>query len=201
MKIGYARISTIDQCLDMQIDALKNFGCEQIFTDKSSGAKHDRPGLNDVFKFLREGDTLVVWKLDRLGRSISHLIEMMQLIEKRNASFHSIQEGINTSTSMGKLLFHFIGALADFERGLIMERTRAGLIAARARGKLGGRRFNLDADQVKRMKEIYDSKMVAIKEICSMFKISKTSLYNYIYDKNSFHEKNSRLKEYNVRKN
>lgn len=185
MKIGYARISTVEQNMDMQIDALKNFGCEQIYSDKGSGAKEDRPGLLDTFKFLREGDTLVVWRLDRLGRSISHLIQLMQTIEKRGACFHSIQEGIDTSTAMGKLLFHFISALADFERGLIRERTKAGLEAMRARGKVGGRDYMLNPEQIERLKELYNSKVIAIPEICSMFKISRSSMYNYLYNRYS----------------
>jgi len=180
MKLGYARISKDDQSLNLQIDALKAAGCEQIFKDTVSGMKEERPGLTEVFKYLREGDVLVVWRLDRLGRSITHLIEIVQKIEKRKASFLSLQENIDTTTNMGMLMFHFIGALAQFERNLIVERSAAGLASARARGKFGGRRYMLNTSQVRRLKEIYDDKKVSIKELCNMFDISKASIYKYL---------------------
>lgn len=180
MKIGYARISTPEQNINLQIDALKKAGCAEIFTDKASGAKEDRPGLRDVFRHLREGDTIVVWKLDRLGRSIKHLIELMKDIENRNATFISLQENIDTTSSMGRLLFHFISALCEFERGLIAERTQAGLIAARARGRFGGRRHKLTEKECVRLCLVHDQKTLSMTEIANMFGISKMSIYNYL---------------------
>ncbi len=183
MKIGYARVSTAEQSLDLQIDALKKAGCDEIMTDVISGSKEERPGLRDVFRFLREGDTLIVWKLDRLGRSIRHLIETMQEIHKRNASFVCLQENIDTTTTMGKLIFHIFGALAEFERDVITERTRAGLEAAKARGRNGGRRFALDKKQIERLKELSQSKTSTIGEICKIFGITKPTYYNYLKSK------------------
>src|SRR3954467_10501673 len=138
MLVGYARVSTEDQNLDLQRDALTRAGCERIFTDVASGAKDDRTGLAGALAFLRPGDTLVVWKLDRLGRSLKHLIETVTALQARKIGFRSPQESIDTTTSGGKLIFHVFGALAEFERDLIRERTQAGLQAARARGRKGG---------------------------------------------------------------
>src|SRR5438552_7799221 len=139
MLIGYARVSTQEQTLDLQKDALEKIGCSKIFTDVISGAKAERKGLEEAQNFLREGDTLVVWRLDRLGRSLKHLIETITELNNRKIGFKSIQENIDTTTSGGKLVFHIFGALAEFEREIIRERTQAGLTAARARGRLGGR--------------------------------------------------------------
>src|SRR5262245_59819689 len=139
MLIGYARISTQDQTLNLQTDALKKAGCSQIFTDTASGVDSERPGLVKTISYLRPGDTLVVWRLDRLGRSLKHLIETIGDLQERGIGFRSIQENIDTTTSGGKLIFHVFGALAEFERDIIRERTKAGLAAARARGKQGGR--------------------------------------------------------------
>ena len=139
MLIGYMRVSTLDQNLDLQSDALKQVGCDKIFQDVASGAKSDRPGLEKALGYLREGDTLVVWKLDRLGRSLKHLIEVITRLHEEKKGFRSLQENLDTSTSTGKLVFHVFGALAEFERDLIRERTLAGLSAARARGRRGGR--------------------------------------------------------------
>ncbi len=138
MKIGYARISTVDQNLELQTDALEKVGCEKIFTDQASGAKDDRKGLIDAIEFCRTGDSLVVWKLDRLGRSLKHLIETINLLHEKKVGFISVQESIDTTTSDGKLIFHVFGALAEFERELIRERTNAGLASARSRGRMGG---------------------------------------------------------------
>ena len=182
MKIGYARVSTYEQNLDLQIDALKKVGCDEIMTDTASGSKTDRPGLRDVFRFLREGDTLYVWKLDRLGRSIRNLIELTQEIAQRNASFVCLQENIDTTTSTGKLIFHIFGALAEFERDLIRERTQAGLVAAKARGRMGGRPFSLDQKQVIRLRELYNAKTSTIGEICKIFNISRPTFYSYLKD-------------------
>src|SRR5688572_29979249 len=139
MLIGYARVSTNDQNLDLQRSALQNAGCEQIFTDRVSGTKAERKGLTEALSHLRAGDTLVVWRLDRLGRSLRHLIDTVAALSARGVGFRSLQEQIDTTTSGGKLVFHVFGALAEFERDLIRERTEAGLTAARARGRHGGR--------------------------------------------------------------
>ncbi len=180
MKIGYARVSTNDQNLDLQQDALKQAGCEKIFTDKISGTRTDRPQLKEALNFVREGDCLVVWRLDRLGRSLKHLIEVVEGLEDRSVGFASLQEGFDTTTSGGKLIFQIFGALAEFERNLIRERTYAGLAAARARGRVGGRKEKLTHDQVSTMKAMYESKAHTVKEICRTFQISKPTLYRYL---------------------
>src|SRR5512143_1072690 len=141
MLIGYARVSTLEQTLALQQDALTKAGCERTFTDTASGSLAARPGLTEALDFARPGDTLVVWRLDRLGRSLRHLIDTVSLLQERGIGFKSLQEQLDTTTSGGKLVFHVFGALAEFERDLIRERTQAGLLAARARGRLGGRRL------------------------------------------------------------
>jgi DNA invertase Pin-like site-specific DNA recombinase len=180
MKVGYARVSTEDQYLHMQEDALKSAGCEEIYTDIASGVKANRPGLEKALSYVREGDTLVVWKLDRLGRSIQHLIQTITALQERKVSFKCLQESIDTSTSGGKLIFHIFSALAEFERDLISERTGAGLKAARARGRLGGRPTLLDNRQINRMIEMYDEQKNTVSEICKIYDISRPSFYNYL---------------------
>lgn len=180
MKVGYARISTFDQNLALQLDALKQAGCERLFQDVVSGSKAERQGLKDALDFMREGDCLVVWRLDRLGRSLSHLITLIGDLEKRKITFHSLQESIETSTSGGKLIFHVFGALAEFERNLIRERTMAGLQAARARGRKGGRPLSLDAKKRQLLYRLYDEKQHTVIELCQMLGISKTTLYAYL---------------------
>lgn len=180
MKVGYARISTYDQNLHLQEDALKSAGCEEIFSDVISGMKSERSGFEKLMKFIRKGDTLVVWKLDRLGRSVKHLIEIVNVLHERDISFMSMQESIDTGTSGGKLIFHIFSALAEFERDLISERTQAGLKAARARGRTGGRPFILDTRQINRMIEIYNDKKNTVSEICKIYDISRQSFYNYL---------------------
>lgn len=180
MKVGYARVSTVDQHLHMQEDALKNDGCEEIFHDVASGVKTARPGLEDALGYLREGDTLVVWKLDRLGRSVQHLIQTIKSLSEKKIGFKSLQENIDTNTSGGKLIFHIFSALAEFERDLIRERTQAGLKAARARGKMGGRPPLLDNRQITRMIEMYDEGKNTVAEICKIYDISRPSFYNYL---------------------
>src|ERR1700674_5889821 len=137
--VGYARVSTDDQDLSLQLDALKAANCAKIFRDTASGAKADRPGLAQALEYVRAGDTLAVWRLDRLGRSLTQLTELMTRLDERGVGFRSLTEQIDTTTSGGKLIFHIFGALAEFERNLIRERTQAGLLAARARGRKGGR--------------------------------------------------------------
>lgn len=180
MKVGYARVSTKDQNLHLQEDALKSAGCEEIFTDIASGSKSQRPGLEKALEFIRSGDTLVVWKLDRLGRSIQHLIETVSMLNKRKVAFKSLQESIDTASSGGKLIFHMFSALAEFERDLIRERTDAGLKAARARGRMGGRPSLLDNRQIKRMIEMYEEEKNTVAEICKIYEISRPSFYNYL---------------------
>ena len=181
MTVGYARVSTEDQTVALQTDALKSVGCGRLFTDTVSGAKAHRPGLDAALEFLRSGDTLVVWRLDRLGRSLKNLIELTALLEQRQIGFKSLTEQIDTTTSGGKLIFHVFGALAEFERDLIRERTRAGLAAARARGRKGGRKPKLDTPQkVAMAKSLYQDKSHTIREICSTLRISRAALYRYV---------------------
>ena len=179
MLIGYARVSTQEQTLNLQKDALQQAGCNKIFTDTASGVKAERKGLDEALRYVRNGDTLVVWRLDRLGRSLPHLITTMTDLEERGIGFKSLTENIDTTTSGGKLIFHIFGALAEFERNLIRERTQAGLTAARARGKKGGRPKALTAKQVGIAHDLYE-KRHPIPEICRTLKISKATLYRYI---------------------
>ena len=180
MLIGYARVSTIDQNLDLQLDALKNIGCEKLFEDKISGSTLNRPGLTKALEDLRKGDTLVVWKLDRLGRSLHNLIQLINDLHKKEIMFRSIVDGIDTSNSLGQFFFHITGAFAELERNLIKERTRAGLDAARARGRMGGRTPSLTKKQSQMMLEIYNGRSTSINEICEQFKISRKTFYRYI---------------------
>src|SRR5512135_2090188 len=180
MLLGYARVSTFDQTLALQQDALTQAGCERVFTDTVSGARTDRPGLDEVLDFARRGDTLVVWRLDRLGRSLKHLIETMTLLQERGIGFRSLQEQIDTTTSGGKLVFHVFGALAEFERDLIRERTVAGLEAARARGRRGGRPKALDTKKAQIAQALYHDKTNPIADICRTLRISRATLYRSI---------------------
>lgn len=180
MLIGYARVSTHDQLLDAQEDLLRAAGCEKILTDKISGTVVERSGLNEAKKLLRSGDTLVVWRLDRLGRSLKDLIDWVSYLENEGVALKSLHESIDTSTSTGKLVFHLFGALAEFERNLIQERTMMGLMAARARGRLGGRPKLLSADKQQLAVDLYEAKKTSIKKICEMLAISKPTLYAYV---------------------
>jgi len=186
MLIGYARVSTIDQNLDLQLDALKNIGCEKLFEDKVSGSKSDRPGLIKALDQLRNGDTLVVWRLDRLGRSLRHLIELINKLQEKEIMFRSIQDGIDTSNSIGQFFFHITGAFAELERNLIRERTKAGLDAARARGRKGGRKLSLNKQQILMMLEIYEARSTPIIAICKQFKISRKTFYRYMTNQNKY---------------
>jgi|SRR5947209_5889116 len=182
MLIGYARVSTHEQHLDLQIDALKAAGCQKIFTDKISTLKAERKGLDEALAFLRPGDGLVVWKLDRLGRTLKQLIELVALFNQKGIGFKSLKETIDTTTSTGKLVFHVFAALAEFERDIIHERTRAGLEAARARGRSGGRPKIQDTDpkRIALAKSLYTAKDRPVKEICETLHISKSTLYRYV---------------------
>jgi DNA invertase Pin-like site-specific DNA recombinase len=180
MLIGYARISTHEQTLALQQDALHKAGCDRIFTDTASGAKAERKGLEEALRYVRKGDTLVVWRLDRLGRSLPHLISTMTALEERGIGFKSLTENIDTTTSGGKLIFHIFGALAEFERNLIRERTQAGLTAARERGRIGGRPKALTPRQRSIAQSLYDDPNNSIAEICRTLKISKVTLYRSI---------------------
>ena len=180
MLIGYARVSTNDQNLDLQTDALKKVGCEKICHDKISGAKAERPGLTKVLEIARAGDTLVIWRLDRLGRSIKDLIAIAETLKARDIGLKSLEEGIDTTTSTGQLMFHLFGALAEFERNLINERSKAGLEAARSRGKLGGRPKALDRNQQHLAVKLYHDRQHSIAEICQLMSISKPTLYSYV---------------------
>jgi DNA invertase Pin-like site-specific DNA recombinase len=179
MLIGYARISTHEQTLNLQQDALTKAGCTKLFTGTASGAKTERKGLEEALSYVRKGDTLVVWRLDRLGRSLPHLISTMTDLEERGIGFKSLTENIDTTTSGDKLIFHIFGALAEFERNLIRERTTAGLTAARARGRTGGRPKVLTGKQAGIARDLYE-KRHPIAEICRTLKISKATLYRSI---------------------
>ncbi len=180
MLIGYARVSTHDQTLNLQQDALEKAGCSKIFTDTISGAKTERPGLEQALAYVRPGDTLVVWRLDRLGRSLRHLIETITALHEREIGFKSITESIDTTTSGGKLVFHIFGALAEFERDIIRERTQAGLQAARARGKRGGRPKVLNQKKQAMAQALYEDKNNSVSDICKTLNISRATLYRYI---------------------
>jgi len=180
MKIGYARISTVDQNLELQTDALEKDGCEKIFTDQASGAKDDRKGLIDAVEFCRQGDLLVVWKLDRLGRSLKHLIETINQLHEKKVGFISVQESIDTTTSGGKLIFHVFGALAEFERELIRERTNAGLASARSRGRMGGRPKAMTDKQLRIAQTMLKDPKTTVKDVCATLQVSKTTLYRYL---------------------
>jgi DNA invertase Pin-like site-specific DNA recombinase len=184
MLIGYARVSTRDQHLNLQQDALLAAGCEKVFLDEVSGTVAARPGLDKLKEQLRRGDTLVVWRLDRLGRSVRDLIDWVTQLEQDGVGFKSLQEAIDTTTANGKLVFHLFAALAEFERNLIGERTRAGLAAARARGKQGGRPKALPADKRQLLVTLYEQKTMPVKTLCAMMGISKPTLYAYLKKEN-----------------
>lgn len=180
MLIGYVRVSTSDQNLDLQMDALKTAGCDKIRKDIASGTKDDRAGLLDVLTYIRKGDTLVVWKLDRLGRSLRHLIDTINQINAQGCYFRSLQENIDTCTSGGKLIFHIFGALAEFERDIIRDRTKAGLAAARKRGRVGGRPKKMNPKKITLAKSLLADDSNSINEVCEILKVSRATLYRYM---------------------
>jgi DNA invertase Pin-like site-specific DNA recombinase len=183
MIFGYARVSTHQQELALQIDALKQAGCDRIFEEKLSATAKDRPQLDKLLDQLRPEDTVIVWKLDRLGRSLKNLIELVTLIEEKGAAFKSLNDQIDTTTSHGKLIFNIFASLAEFERDMIRERTRAGLAAARARGRQGGRPKGLSKkahNTAILAEKLYLEQKMTVKEICEQLAISKGTFYNYL---------------------
>ncbi|HCV9491043.1 TPA: recombinase family protein [Staphylococcus aureus] len=184
MKIGYARVSTGLQNLNLQEDRLNTYGCEKIFNDHMSGSKSKRPGLDKAIEFARSGDTIVVWRLDRLGRNMEDLITLVNELNERGVSFHSLEENItmDKSSSTGQLLFHLFAAFAafaEFERNLILERSSAGRIAARARGRYGGRPEKLNQKDLNLLKTLYDNG-TPIKTIAEQWHVSRTTIYRYL---------------------
>jgi DNA invertase Pin-like site-specific DNA recombinase len=174
--VGYARVSTADQDLALQLDALQAAGCAKVFEDCASGARADRPGLRAALDYAREGDVLVTWKLDRLGRSLPHLIETVAALERRGVGFRSLTEAIDTTTPGGRLVFHLFAALGQFERDLIRERTRAGLAAAAARGRKGGRQPVVTAEKLRRARDLI-AKGLSVRDAAVRLRVGKTALY------------------------
>lgn len=180
MLVGYARVSTQDQNPALQLDALKAAGCERVFTEKASGAQRDRPELAAALSYMREGDSLVVWKLDRLARSLPQLIETVARLDDAGIGLRSLTEAIDTSTAGGKLIFHIFGALAEFERSVIRERTRAGLKAARDRGRKGGRPPALSAADLAAAKAMLSDPAITVTEIAKRLNVSPATLYRHL---------------------
>lgn len=183
MKYGYARVSTKDQNLDMQIDALEQYGCQKIFSEHAKGAKADRPQWLELLNQIKSGDSLIIWKLDRMGRSLSHLISIVNELIKKNVSIISLNDPIDTSSIQGKFMFNIFASLAEFEKDLIRERTMAGLRSARIRGKMGGRPKGLSKEAQRRAcmaEALYAQKELSINEITQQLNISKTTLYKYL---------------------
>lgn len=179
MLLGYARVSTEDQTPELQLQALKKAGCKRVYEEKASGAQRDRPQLSAALEYMREGDTLVVWRLDRLARSLKQLIETVESFEPRGMHLRSLTEGIDTSTLNGRLVFHIFGALAEFERGLIRERTIAGLAAARANGRVGGRPRTITDKQLKAARTLLTAGDMTVAEIAKQIGTSPATLYRY----------------------
>src|SRR5208282_913794 len=180
MLIGYARVSTDDQNLNLQNDALQKAGCEKIYSDHLSGATAERPGLTTVLELLRLGDTLVIWRLDRLGRSLKHLIHLVEQLDKREVGLKSLQENIDTTTAGGRLVFHLFGALAEFERSLIRERTQAGVNAARRLGRTGGRPAKLTDDDLDVATTLLANPDITVAEVAERVGVSPATLYRYL---------------------
>ena len=187
MKIGYARVSTRDQSLSMQVEALKETGCAKIYEEIASGAKTVRPVLDEIMRNLREGDTIVIWKLDRLGRNLAHLIHLTTVLLEKKVGLISLNDPIDTTTSQGRLIFGIFASLAEFERELIRERTQAGLKSARARGRNGGRPKGMSQDALEKAtiaEALYTNGTIPVKKIAEQLDISKTTLYLYLRSRN-----------------
>jgi DNA invertase Pin-like site-specific DNA recombinase len=183
MKIGYARVSTKDQNLSLQIDALKKEGCQKIYEEKATGAKMDRAELKKLLEHLREGDVVIIWKLDRLGRSLRDLVNLVTEIQDKGAGLKSLNDFIDTTTPQGKLTFHIFAALAEFEREIISDRTKAGLESARARGRMGGRPKGLSKESQNKAivaESLYRQGQMSVYEICINLDISKATFYKYL---------------------
>lgn len=177
MNIGYCRVSTQDQNLELQLDELKKAGCEKIFQDVASGSKDERKGLLEAMAFAREGDCIVIWKLDRLSRSLRHLIDTVNQLKERKVGLRVLTQNLDTTTPSGTLVFHIFGALAEFERLLIKERTNAGLASARARGRVGGRPKAMDEKKIQIARSLHADGRTNISEICETLNVSKATLY------------------------
>jgi DNA invertase Pin-like site-specific DNA recombinase len=187
MKIGYARVSTREQSLSMQVDALKKAGCDQIHEEIASGAKTARPVLEEIMRNLREGDTLIIWKLDRLGRNLAHLIHLTTKLIEKKVGLISLNDPIDTSTAQGRMVFGIFASLAEFERELIRERTQAGLKSARARGRKGGRPKGMTPAAIEKAtiaEALYKNGSIPVKKIAEQLGISKTTLYLYLRYRN-----------------
>ena len=179
-RIGYARVSTDDQNASLQVDALKKAGCIKVFTDHASGSKASRPELDKMIDQLRTDDVVVVWRLDRLGRSLRNLIELVADLDEQGVGFRSLTESIDTTTNGGRLIFHIFAALAEFERDLIRERTHAGLAAARACGRVGGRPSVMNDKKVDKARKLYDSRQHTVSEIAEMLDVSVATIYRHL---------------------
>lgn len=178
--LGYARVSTSEQDASLQKDALKSAGCLKIFTDRASGSLDRRPQLDRLLDQLRPGDTVVVWRLDRLGRSLKHLIQLIEDLDEKGVGFRSLTEGMDTTTAGGKLIYSIFGALAEFERSLIRERTMAGLASARARGRVGGRPPVMTPEKVRVARQLYDARELTVDEIAKTIGVSRKTVYRHL---------------------
>ncbi len=186
--IGYARVSTDDQNASLQVDALKKAGCVKVFTDHASGSKASRPELDRMLDQLRPRDIVVVWRLDRLGRSLKNLIELVEDVADKGVGFRSLSESIDTTTANGRLFFSIMGALAEFERDLIQERTKAGLLAARARGRVGGRPSVMNAKKIDKARKLYDSRQHTVADIAEMLNVSVATIYRHLDERSVIHD-------------
>ncbi len=180
MRVGYVRVSTPDQSMDSQCDALEHSGCEKIFQEVASGAKAERPALNAALDYVRPGDTLVVWRLDRLGRSLGQLIRLVNALHQRQVGFHSLSEAIDTTTPTGQFFFHVTGAFAELERNLARERTMAGLASARRRGRKGGRRKAIDPKTFAMALQLYEAQTDSVQSICERLGMARRTFYRYL---------------------
>jgi DNA invertase Pin-like site-specific DNA recombinase len=180
MRVGYARVSTPDQSLSPQLDALEQSGCGKIFHEVASGAKAERPALQAALDYVRSGDTLVVWRLDRLGRSLGQLIRLVNTLHQRQIGFHSLSEAIDTSTPTGQFFFHVTGAFAELERNVTRERTMAGLASARRRGRKGGRRKAIDLKTFAMALRLYEAQADSVQSICEQLGLARRTFYRYL---------------------